>query len=168
MTPPPAACALSVPTRLGTLSIGVAFMYITNKLFDFALYPYVIYQAGLWGGGIMTALSALACLLILKFYDYSKRDWLGIETIRDLKNFNGQHRAGRVLAQILRRGDPFAFVTLSIYADPFITTVWLRYERFGQMTARDWRIFWCSVLLSNVFWTLSCWLGINVIQWFWQ
>ena len=160
---------VSFHQRLGTLSMGVAFVYVTNKLFDYALYPYVIYLAGLWIGGIiMTALSAIVCLIILKLYDQTKRDWLGMETLRDFKDFNGKNRLARTFSWILRRGDPVSFIALSIYCDPFITTVWLRHKRFGRMTARDLRIFWGSVLVGNAFWAISCWLGINVFQWFWN
>lgn len=165
--------AVSPPIRFGervrTLTIGIAFLYAANKLFDYVLYPYVVFRAGiLAGGGIMTALSALTCLAGLKYYDRSKRDWLGIETIRDLRDSRGGGRVGRLAAWILHRSDPAAFVALSLWYDPFITTVWLRHERFGGMAARDHRIFWGSVLLANAFWTLSCWLGVNLFVWGWN
>jgi hypothetical protein len=77
--------AASVPQaavrRLGTVAAGVSFMYATNMLFDYVLYPYVVYRGGiLLGGVIVTALSAISCLGILRFYDRAKRDWLGLET----------------------------------------------------------------------------------------
>ncbi|MDD2557789.1 MAG: hypothetical protein PHH87_05780 [Desulfuromonas sp.] len=144
-------------------------MYVISKLFDYVLYPYVIYTIGIWtGGAFMTALSALVCLMFLKFYDHSQRDWLGIETLRDLKDFNGQQRGRRILSWMLQRSDPVAFMALSIFHDPFITTVWLRHERFGPLTPRDLRIFWGSVFVANLFWILSCWLGINLFQWVWN
>jgi hypothetical protein len=140
-------------------------MFLGNKLFDYILYPYVIYLTGiLVGGTIMTALSALICLLILKFYDYSKQDWLGIETIRDLKGYKGEARAGRILAWFLKRSDLVSFFALSFLYDPFITTVWLRHKRYGGMTARDHRIFWGSLVVANGFWTVTCWFGINILQ----
>jgi hypothetical protein len=155
--------------RLGTLAAGVTFMYVTNKLFDYLLYPYVVYRAGIIVGGlVMTALSALACLSILRFYDRTKRDWLGIETIRDLKDYRGGRRAARLISRLLSKSDAAAFVALSLYHDPFITTVWLRRERFGGLSARDRRIFWGSVLLGNAFWTVSCWLGVNGAVWAWR
>lgn len=169
MTPPSELQTTSIAQRIGTLVVGVAFMSVTNKLFDLVLYPYVIYQAGLLVGGvIMTSLSAIACLMILWFYDYSKQDWLGIETIRDLKDYQGQTRLGRSLAWFLQRSDLAAFFVLSLLYDPFITLVWLRHERFGGMTARDHRIFWASVLVVNVYWTIFCWLGVNFFQWLWE
>jgi hypothetical protein len=88
--------------RLGTLAAGVTFMYATNKLFDYLLYPWVVYRAGIIVGGlVMTALSAVACLAILRFYDRTKRDWLGIETIRDLKDYRGGRRAARLISRLL-------------------------------------------------------------------
>ncbi len=169
MTSPQPAPSTSVIRRLGTLSIGVVGMYLFNKLFDYVLYPYVIYTAGIWAGGaVMMFLSALVCLLLLKFYNHSKQDWLGIETLRDLKEFDGQHRGRRIVTWMLQRSDPVAFMALSMYFDPFITTVWMRHERFGQLTTRDFRIFWSSVFVANLFWIISCWLGTNLFQWIWN
>ena len=155
--------------RLGTFAAGTTVMYAINTLFDYLLYPYVIYQAGLLVGGlVMTGLSAAACLAILKFYDWTRKDWLGIETVRRLKDYRGERPAGRLLAWLLAKSNAVAFVVLSLHYDPFVTTVWLRHERFGGLNARDWRIFWGSVLLGNVSWTLTCWLGVSAAVWAWH
>jgi hypothetical protein len=155
--------------RLRILAIGTTALYATNKCFDYLLYPYVIYRAGVLPGGlIMTGLSAIACLAILRFYDWTKRDWLGMETVRDLRHYRGERTAGRFLSRLLAKSDAVAFVVLSLNYDPFVTTVWLRHERFGGLSARDRRIFWGSVLLSNASWTLTCWLGVNAAVWAWR
>jgi hypothetical protein len=155
--------------RLRTLAAGVTIMYVINKAFDYLLYPYVVYRAGVIVGGlVMTGLSAIACLAILKFYDRTKKDWLGIETVRDLRNYRGDRPAGRLLTGLLSKSDVVAFVALSLYYDPFVTTVWLRHERFGGLSARDRKIFWGSVLLCNASWTVTCWLGVNAAVWAWR
>lgn len=160
---------LSIAQRIGTIALGVTCMSVTNKLFDLVLYPYVIYQAGLlMGGAIMTVLSAIVCLLFIRFYDRTQQDWLGIETIRDLKDYQADAGIGRFLVWLLRTSDWAAFFLLSMIYDPFITTVWLRHERFGGMTARDHRVFWGSVVVANGFWAIYCWIGVYFLQWLWE
>lgn len=56
----------------------------------------------------------------MKFYDCSKRDWLGIEAIKSLKDYAGENRSGRFMAWLLRPSDPVACILLSIKFDPFI------------------------------------------------
>ena len=159
----------SLGRRIRILAAGASSLYVINKSFDYLLYPYVVHRMGILAGGlVMTSLSAIACLAILKFYDHTKKDWLGIETVRDLKNYRGERAAGRILSWLLSKGDAAAFIALSLYYDPFITTVWLRHERFGGLSARDRRIFWGSVLLCNASWTVTCWLGVNAVFWAWR
>ena len=53
----------------------------------------------------MTGLSFIACLLSVWFYDWSKRDWLGIEAIKSMKEYSGSRKLGRFIAWILRKSD---------------------------------------------------------------
>ena len=65
--------------RFAELAVGLTATNIIGYLFDYLLYPLVIFRLGLLRGGIiMTAVSFTICLIGLKFYDWSKRDWLGI------------------------------------------------------------------------------------------
>jgi hypothetical protein len=83
---------------------------------------FVIFRLGLIKGGIvMMALSLLACVILLRFYDWSKRDWLGIETIKGMKDYQGGSTLRRFTAWILRRSEPVVFLFLSIHEDAFIT-----------------------------------------------
>lgn len=166
MPAPFATRNLSIINRVGTISVGVALLFIVNKTFDYLVYPYAIFKFGIvFGGFIMTILSAISCFILLKFYDVTKKDWLGIETIKSIKEYKGHSKIGNFISSLLRKSDPFAFVILSICYDPFITTVWLRHKRFGVLTIREWRIFWGSVILANMFWIFSCWAGVNIFIW---
>src|SRR4030043_1509693 len=161
--------ALKLRGRFTELSIGLSFIYISNTLFDYLLYPFVIYKFDIIKGGlIMTFLSFIACLLIMKFYDYSKRDWLGIEAIKSLKDYDGSKKIGKLTAWIMKKSNPLVFLFLSIKYDPFITTVYLRLGKFNGMTNRDWIIFMGSLLLANVYWTLACYMGITLFEWGWK
>jgi len=162
---------MKITARVAELTLGISAKNLISYSFDFLLYPFVIYRLGLLKGGIiMMALSLLACVILLWFYDWSKRDWLGIETIKGMKDYLGDSKLGRFTAWILRRSDPVVFLFLSIREDPFITLIYMRHgcHQFNGMSARDWRIFLSSVVISNIYWALAAYMGISVVEWLWQ
>lgn len=150
------------------LTIGFTATQVVGYLFDYALYPFVIYSFGLLVGGlVMILLSFAACLLTVWFYDWSKRDWLGIEAIKSLRGYEGELKCGRLAGWMLRKSDPVIFLFLSLNYDPFITMAYLRHGAFNGMSRRDWRIFLGSTLVANVYWTLACFMGISLVEWVW-
>jgi hypothetical protein len=155
-------------SRLLELAVGLTTNQAIDYLFNFVLYPLVIYHFGLLVGGlVMMLLSFVACLLSLWFYDWSKRDWLGIEAIKGLKDYEGSKSLGRLSGWLLRKSDPVVFLFLSLKYDPFITTAYLRHGAFNGMSRRDWRIFLGSTVVANVYWTLACFMGISLVEWVW-
>ena len=149
--------------------MGISANKLLETLFSYVLYPWVIFKYGaLKGGFVMMLLSIVASLLTLKFYDWSQRDWLGIEAIKGLKQYEGHKKTGRFAGWFLRKSEPVAFLFLCVWYDPFITTAYLRKGRFNGMTSRDWSIFYGSVLVSNGYWILACAMGITLIEWAWQ
>ena len=160
------ARALINKSRIAELSIGLTTSRITVYFFDYVLYPFIVYQFGIVRGGVvMTLLSLIACLIAIKIYDWSKRDWLGIEAVKTSKTYDGNKRIGRITAWIMQKSDPIAFLFLSIKFDPFITTAYLRHGKFAGMSKRDWKIFIGSLLVSNAYWTLACYMGITLLEW---
>lgn len=155
--------------RGGELSIGLAAKYLSDRAFDYLLYPFVIFKFGILKGGIvMTFLAFIANIMTMKFYDWSKRDWLGIEAIKGLKTYNGNKIIGRFTSWILKRSEPVIFLFLSLRYDAFTTTAYLRRGKFNGMSKRDWTIFMGSLLLSNLYWTLACFMGISLVEWVWK
>jgi hypothetical protein len=160
---------MTLKNRIAELALGHTVNQVICYSFDFGLYPLVIFWLGLGRGFVVMALlSFVACWLTMQFYDWSKRDWLGIEAVKSLKNYNGASRTGRLLAWVLRRSDPVACVLLSVYFDPFIVTAYLRREAFGGMTRRDWNIFLLSWLIGNAWWSFVCFTGISAVEWLWN
>jgi hypothetical protein len=102
------------------------------------------------------------------FYDWSKRDWLGIESIKDLKNYTGNKMMGRLTSWLLKRSDPVSFIVLSLQYDAFTTTVCLRHGKFNGMKVRDWSVFMGSLFLSNVYWTLASFMWGSLVEWAWK
>lgn len=151
------------------LTIGYSVNWLTVYAFNYALYPFVIWKCGLTGGGaIMAFLSLLICLLTLWFYDWSKRDWLGIEAVKSLREYQGESRFRKWTATILQRGDWAALILLSLKFDPFIATIYLRQSYFDGMSKRDWKNFFLSWIIGNLYWALACFGGVSVLAWLWK
>jgi hypothetical protein len=165
----PSYTALCSRRYIGILALGHTVNKIWDLLFDYALYPVVIYSFGLiWGFMIMAILSLLSCWLLMLFYDWSKTDWLGIEAIKEIKNYSGSARTLKYVGWVISRGDLLACILLSIKFDPFITTVYLRKGRYGGMTHADWRNFMISWLIGNVYWSVFCFTGISLLTLTWN
>lgn len=157
--------------RLVTLGIGILANQVQIWAFDWVLYPFVVWQLGLvFGGLIMTCLSCLLCYLLLRFYDWTKKDWLGIEAIKGLKDVKGKSWMARLSSWILRKGDSAAMIFLAIKFDPFITTAYMRHgsHRFNGLSRRDWKIFFGSLLIGNAYWTFAVFSGVSILEWLWQ
>lgn len=160
---------MTYKTRIAELSVGLTTNQLVVWVGDYLLYPFVIYQFGILKGGIvMIIISFILCIMTMKFYDWSKRDWLGIEAIKELKTYKGKKNIGRLTSWILQKSDPVIFLFLSIKFDPFITTAYLRKGSFSGMTKRDWKIFLSSLLISNAYWTLACFMGITLVELGWK
>lgn len=156
-------------SQTATWIVGILTFKTFDYAFDYVLYPFVILQLGLvYGGVVMGVLSLIDCLLLLRLYDWLKRDWLGIEFIKDLRRYAGSSRWRGALAWLLGRGDVAAFFALSLRFDPFVTTAYLRRGQFNGMSTRDWRIFLGSVLVSNAAWSLVCFGGIEAVRQVWS
>lgn len=104
--------------RGGELSIGLAAKYLSDKAFDFLLYPFVIFKLGILKGGIvMTFLAFILNIMTMTFYDWSKRDWLGIEAIKELRTYSGKRKLVRLTSWFLKRSNHIIFLFLSIHYD---------------------------------------------------
>ena len=160
---------MKLRSRVAELALGHTVNQAVVWAFDYALYPAVIYWLGLGRGFLVMAVISLAvCWLSIKCYDWMKRDWLGIEAVKDLKQYEGSNRSRKWLAWVLNNSDPLACILLSIKFDPFIVTVYLRRGRFGGMNSTDWRNFLLSWLIGNVYWSILCFGGVSALIWLWD
>ena len=83
--------------RAAVLGISLLGNSLIANGFDYLLYPWVIWQLGpLHGAVVMTLLSFLICWATLLFYDWARKDWLGIETLKQLRDYPGGSRFARV------------------------------------------------------------------------
>ena len=111
----------------------------------------------------MGSFSALLCWGYVWIYDHLKRDWFGFESLKEMKEeMNGGGAIRRLIQRFVRRGDWAAFLALSVVADPFMTTIYLRKGHYEGLTQRDKFIFSSSVIVSNAYWTLR-WVAVGEI-----
>ncbi len=149
-----------VPVRIAELSTGYTVNALTDYFFDYVLYPYTVYKLGITAGGItMSLFSVVVCIVLIYFYDWSKRDWLGIESIKKIHYYEGEKKCIRMLSNLLLRHKILIFFFLSIRYDPFICTIYMRKSDFNGMTRKDWFTFTACAIVSNLYWTLICYWG---------
>lgn len=153
--------------KFATFGAGVAIKKALDYGFDYALYPIALLYFGyVWGGVIMTIGSVFLNLAVIRAYDWSKRDWLMLETLKDLKLKSEGHGVGGLVGWVLRKGDVPAFFFLSWIEDSIVVTLYLRHgvSQFNGLARRDWFIFWASTIVSNLFWILSLASVIEIIR----
>ena len=163
-----------VLNRIFLFFAGSSFVYITGWLFDYVLYPFVIFEAGLKiGFVIMIFLSFISCVLMFLIYDYLKKDFLAIEYSKEKIDLliADDHKGWlkRVLIWILKRSKIALFIFLSVY-DPFIATVFMRKgaHQFNGLKARDWGILALSLLIGNGIWAVSVFTSLTLFQYLYE
>jgi hypothetical protein len=152
----------------GILGVGLLGNQLIVWAFDYGLYPFVMWQLGLvWGCVVMTASSAAVCYFSFIFYDWTKKDWLGIEAIKEFKEGLNMGKIAQRVSAILNKSELLAFFVLSLKFDPFITVLYLRKGsyQFNGLTKRDWTIFWSSVVISNIYWSFVAFTGVTIFVW---
>lgn len=165
--------------RIGVIAIGHSVKRTEEVLFDWVLYGVVItWATTVWGTAygavvtflILTPLSALISWLEIIFYDWAKKDWLGLELLKEFRDEEKhEHWLGRLIHRITRWGHVPAFFVLSVHSDAFITTAYFRpkHRQYHGMTRRDWGIFGASIAVSNLYWTLRWTVIVTVLSWMW-
>jgi hypothetical protein len=144
--------------RLATFGAGLLIKKTLDYAFDYLLYPAALIVLGyMWGGIAMTIASVALNLLVIRAYDWAKRDFLLLEALKGLRSPDSTHAAKRLLAKVLGKGDFAAFLVLSWIEDPIVVTLYLRKGsgKFDGLSRRDWAIFWASTLVSNLMWAGS-------------
>jgi hypothetical protein len=134
--------------------------------YDFVVYPYLIIAYGLLLGWIYGVIGSIVlCLLTLWFYDVTKQDWLGIETIKLVRDGEAKGRSRKFFQRLAKKGDIATFLFLSLRHDPFITTVYMRRGSGNHvMSARDWKIFWAGIAVSNLWWGMVVFSAIEIFN----
>src|SRR3989344_3513973 len=101
--------------RIGIMAVGHSFKQAEGFIFNYTVYPAAIAWLGaVMGGLVMTVFSAFICYLYILFYDWSKKDWLGLELLKDIRDGEEKHSCvGRMVQRIARKSNWLAFLVLS-------------------------------------------------------
>lgn len=143
-------------SRLATFGTGLLIKKALDYPFDYLLYPAALIVLGYARGVVaMTCLSVVFNLTVIRAYDWARRDFMMLESIKQLRESSSAHRGKRLLAAMLRKGDWIAFLLLSWVEDPIVVTLYLRRgaEAYDGLSRRDWLIFGASTLVSNLMWS---------------
>ena len=155
--------------RVGVWVLGLTVNKVMEYGYNFGVYPKLIGHYGLTLGWTLAVIgSILLCLGTLWFYDVTKTDWIILETAKQMRDDPAVGRFRKFFKQIANRGDWIAFMFLSTVKDAFITTVYMRRGSGNYtMTNRDWKIFWASIAVSNLWWGLAVFGVLKALQeWF--
>ena len=155
--------------RLAQIGTGHLLYASFNFVFDEIVYVYVVYRLGmLVGGGIMTTFSLVQCAITLLIYERMQIDWVGAGSLARLASVPNPCWWQRIVRWAMHRGKVAIFIALCLFQDPFITTAYFRQGRFDGLTGRDWRIFFGSVLVSNLYWTLRSGVAAAILVTAWR
>ena len=156
---------------------------ITSNIYDYIFWPFIQNRYG-DGSVIFLSIGAtIMCFLLLKWYQVSGNDWLGVNYLEEIKikadkwaNLIYKHqnwfiriimfvpaKSLQLVIWLLKINDISAFLFLSIWKDSFVTTAFLRHGKFGKLEKRDYRIFIVSAIISGFAWGAFVKFGIWII-----
>ncbi len=125
---------------------GLVFLEIVNKIFDYFIYPLVMYKLSFWNSYFILLFLALILNYSLLFlYDYLKKDIFGFEKIKEIK----KQRSG-IWKHIFKMGRISTILGLSFY-DPFLATIYLRKPGFAFCKKDHFYIF-LTTLIGHTIW----------------
>lgn len=164
-----ASFILTWKRKIAIIAFGHFIAKIIDLAFDYGLYVYVIAVYGpLKGGAYMMIALAIFALVQLKLYDWSGRDWLGFEALKELKEGEPEGFWAKKLSNIVKKGDIYAFFFLSYYYGPFCTSIYLRKGKYNGLKKRGWLIFLSSTVVCNAYWTIQIFASIEVVKYAWK
>lgn len=152
--------------------------------FDFLLWPIIQAFYGIRGIILLILIAMAMNFGVLLWYQKKKVDWFGVNVLEDIKikghlyvhevdnNKSLLKRYSlyipakilQLMIWLLNKNDIFAFVTLSLWQDSFITTIFLRHGRFNKLDKRDYTIFILSTILSCLGWAILMQIVIEIVK----
>lgn len=151
--------------RFKLWGIGISSYYIFTWLYDYVIITaLLLFFGNLKGGIIALVVSMLIDFFTLKFYDWLKKDWLALETIKELNNKKGF--IGKLFRFVHNKGSVLTVLILSLFLNSFVITTYMRngaYE-YNGLKKRDWIIFITSSIIGNGYWILLFAGGITLIK----
>lgn len=157
--------------RLVIMSVGLIVYRFFDHSIDYVLYPFVIWKLGVLRGGVaMMFISFAIDLSTMKIYDILKKDWLGIETAKEIKEYL-KNRSGSIVGRLFTwadRSDLLMIIVLTLKFNPFIVTAYMRHgaHEYNGLNKKDWNTFMTSLVAGNAYWVLTIFIGVSVVKYF--
>lgn len=155
----------SLISRIKLWLTGIGSYYLLTWIYDYLVVSFLLIYFGFLKGIVIVVILSMAIdLATLKFYDWLKKDWLALETLKEMehkKNF-----FGRLLNFVHNKSVFVTVVVLSLTSNAFVVTTYMRKgaNLYNGLTKRDWIIFISSSLLINVYWVFIIGGGIEIIK----
>jgi hypothetical protein len=132
----------------------------------------------------MSVMSLIINIFLIKWYTRKDNDWLGVNIIEDLKR-DGYKKIDRILKNshvllvaimyipiklfnsilwMLKKNDILAFFVMSIWQDPFMTTVFLRHGKNGPVTRKDYRVLLTSTVVTSLYWIVFIEVILQILE----
>src|SRR3989338_2206457 len=121
---------------------GFGSYYVFTWLYDYVVVTFcLVYFGFIKGAVIIMILSAIVDLATLKFYDWLKKDWLALETIKNLEKNQGV--VGKIFYFVRDKGSILTIIILSLTSNAFVVTTYMRKGsyQYNGMALRDWVVF---------------------------
>lgn len=104
----------------------------------------------------------------MKIYDILKKDWLGIETAKEIKEYL-KNRSGSIIGKLFTwsdRSNLLVIIILTLKFNPFIVTAYMRHSahEYNGLSKKDWNNFIISLVMGNAYWTLTIFIGLSVVK----
>lgn len=151
--------------RLRLWITGIGSYYIFTWIFDYVIISALLLYFGLLKGSIIAMiLSMLLDFFTLRFYDWLKKDWLALETIKEFNDKKGF--IGKLFRFVHNKGSVLTVFVLSLFLNAFVVTTYMRNGayQYNGLTKRDWVIFTASSAVGNGYWILAFAGGITLIK----
>lgn len=166
---------------------GWGLYEVWNFSFDFLLWPILQALYGLIGVIFLILVVLIMNFIVLLWYQKHKVDWFGVNVLEDLKARGhlwvhevDNHKSilkkvslyipAKILQfmiWLLNKNDIFAFVSLSLWQDSFITTIFLRHGNFEKLNKKDYTVFVSSTILSCLGWAVLMQVVIVAVKAIW-
>lgn len=163
---------------------GWGIYEVFNFSLDYILWPVLQALYGFIGIIILILTTLVVNFTILMWYQKKKVDWFGVNEVEQMKAkghlwvhevSNHQNLIKRFslyipakmlqfMIWLLNKNDIFAFVTLSVLQDSFITTIFLRHSTMEKLDKRDYLIFVMSTIFGCLGWSVLMQVIIMTIK----
>ena len=146
--------------------IGLSLRWMINHGFDYVLYPIILVWLGNEDGAVvLTILATIINVLIIRVYDWSKTDWLLIEKIKHMGEREDHTGWKAHVFKFARKNKVLTFLVLCA-DDPVTVTLYFRKGsyQYNGMSARDWKIFIASNVVSNLYWVGGWVAAIELVK----